>query len=111
MTQRQERLLYVLQRLSALVLAPLVILHIGVMIVAVQGGLNTAEMLARTQSSTFWPVIYATFFVVAGVHGCIGLRNILTETTELPARSVNRISGGLLILILVFGFETVRAIA
>jgi len=111
MTPRRERLLYFLQRLSALILVPLVILHLGVMILSVQGGLSTAEILSRTQSSNLWPMAYGLFFAVAGVHGCIGLRNILKETTELPDRSVNRISGGLLIVILVFGFETVRAIA
>ena len=37
--------LYLLQRLSAMVMAPLVILHLGVMIVAIQGGLDSAEIL------------------------------------------------------------------
>ena len=43
--------LYLLQRLSALIMAPLVIGHIAVMIYAIQGGLTAAEILGRTQGS------------------------------------------------------------
>jgi len=42
--------LYMLQRLTALIMAPLVIGHIAVMIYAVQGGLTVDEILARTQA-------------------------------------------------------------
>ena len=111
MTPRHETLLYVAQRLSALILAPLVVLHIAVMIIAVQGGLSTAEMLGRTQSSIWWPLMYGVFFVAAGIHGAIGFRNVLREMTALPERSVNSFSGGLLVLILTFGIQTVRAIS
>ena len=37
--------LYMLQRLSAMVMAPLVLTHIGVMIYAIQGGLSAGEIL------------------------------------------------------------------
>jgi fumarate reductase subunit C len=110
MTPKQEIRLYVLQRLTALILAPLVIIHIGVMIYAVQDGLSTAEMLGRTRSSVLWPVMYSLFFLAAGTHGAIGFRNILLEITSLPQRPVNTLSGGLLFIILLFGFETIRAI-
>jgi fumarate reductase subunit C len=41
--------LYMAQRLTALIMAPLTIGHLAVMIYAVQGGLSVAEILARTQ--------------------------------------------------------------
>ena len=41
--------LYMAQRLSALIMVPLVIGHIAVMIYAVQGGLTVNEILGRTQ--------------------------------------------------------------
>ena len=41
--------LYMAQRLTALIMAPLTIGHLAVMIYAVQGGLNVAEILSRTQ--------------------------------------------------------------
>ena len=43
--------LYILQRATALIMAPLVIGHIAVMIYAVQNGLSAAEILSRTQGS------------------------------------------------------------
>ncbi|MEO1460418.1 MAG: succinate dehydrogenase, partial [Pseudomonadota bacterium] len=43
--------LYLAQRLSALVMAPLILGHIAVMIYAVQGGLTGAEILGRTAGS------------------------------------------------------------
>ena len=43
--------LYILQRATALIMAPLVIGHIAVMIYAVQTGLSAAEILSRTQGS------------------------------------------------------------
>ncbi|NCF47144.1 MAG: succinate dehydrogenase, partial [Alphaproteobacteria bacterium] len=50
--------LYMLQRVTALLMAPLVVGHIGVMIYAVQGGLSAAEILGRTQGSVFWFSFY-----------------------------------------------------
>ena len=44
-------MLFTLQRLSALAMAPFVLVHLGVILVAVRGGLTTAEILSRTQGS------------------------------------------------------------
>ena len=74
-----EARLYMLQRLSALVMVPLVLGHIAVMIHAVQGGVSAGEMLERTQDSVAWALFYGTFVVAVSVHGAIGLRNILIE--------------------------------
>ena len=46
--------LYMAQRLSALIMVPLVIGHIALMIYAVQGGLTVDEILSRTQGSFAW---------------------------------------------------------
>ena len=45
--------LYMLQRITALLMAPLVLGHLAVMIYAIQGGLSAAEILGRTQGSLF----------------------------------------------------------
>ena len=71
--------LYMAQRLSALVMAPFVIVHIGVMIYAIQGGLTAAEILGRTQGSAFWFLFYGMFVVAVSIHAAIGLRVILYE--------------------------------
>ena len=71
--------LYLLQRLSALVMAPLVIGHIAVMIYAIQGGLSAAEILNRTQGSFGWAMFYGTFVLAVSIHAAIGLRVIVHE--------------------------------
>ena len=109
--QKKESWAFVLQRLSALILAPLVMLHLGVMIYAVQGGLSTAEILGRTQTSVLWPGMYGLFFIAAGVHGALGFRNILQEMTAIPGHTINTFAMGLLALVLIFGVQTIRAIA
>ncbi len=71
--------LYMLQRLTALLMAPLVLGHLAVMIYAIQGGLSAAEILGRTQGSALWFLFYGTFVVAVAVHGAIGLRAIAHE--------------------------------
>ncbi len=75
--------LYMAQRLSALVMAPFVIVHIGVMIYAIQGGLSAAEILGRTQGSVFWFAFYGMFVIAVSIHASIGLRTILGEWAGL----------------------------
>ena len=71
--------LYMLQRITALLMAPFVIGHIAVMIYAIQGGLSAAEILGRTQGSVLWFLFYGTFTVAVAIHGAIGLRTITHE--------------------------------
>ena len=83
MSARGEVWLFAAQRLSAMVLAPLVLLHLGTMIYAVQDGLSAAEILARTRGSVFWGANYALFIAAASVHGAIGLRAIGTASAAV----------------------------
>ena len=71
--------LYILQRISALVMAPLVLVHIGVMIYAVQDGLSAEEILSRTRGAWGWAAFYGVFVAAAAIHAAIGLRTIFTE--------------------------------
>lgn len=71
--------LYMLQRITALLMAPLVLGHLAVMIYAIQGGLSTAEILGRTQGSVAWFLFYGTFVLAVAIHGAIGLRVIAQE--------------------------------
>jgi len=75
--------LYMIQRLAALVMIPLVLGHLAVMIYAIQGGLSTAEILGRTQGSVGWALFYGTFVVAVSIHAAIGLRVIVSETLGL----------------------------
>lgn len=75
--------LFLLQRLTALIMAPLTLGHIAVMIVAIQDGLSAAEILSRTQGSVFWALFYGLFAVAVAIHAAIGLRVIAFETIRL----------------------------
>ena len=75
--------LYMAQRLTALLMAPLVLGHLAMMIYAIQGGLSSAEILGRTQGSFAWFLFYGTFVLAVSVHGAIGLRTIAYEWAGL----------------------------
>ena len=85
-----ELRLYLAQRATAAIMAPLVLLHLGVMIYAIQGGLSAAEILERTRGSLFWGGTYGLFVIAVSIHAAIGLRNILREWLRLggPVLSV-----------------------
>jgi len=80
--------LYMAQRLSALVMAPFVLVHLGVMIYAIQGGLTAAEILGRTQGSVFWFLFYGMFVVAVALHAALGLRVVLSEWAGLRGRTL-----------------------
>lgn len=79
MSVRSETLLWLAQRASAALLALCVVVHLATIIVAVQGGLSAAEILARTRGSVAGLVFYTTFVLAAAVHAPIGLRATLGE--------------------------------
>jgi fumarate reductase subunit C len=105
-----ERALFLAQRLTALLLVPLVLVHLGVMLVAIRGGLTAEEILGRTQGSAGWGLFYGTFVVTVAVHGPIGLRNILRETTGLKRWAVDGLALGLALVLLVLGLRAVWAV-
>jgi len=78
-----ELRLYLAQRISAAIMAPLVLVHLGVMIYAIQGGLSADEILARTRGSLLWGSFYGLFVLAVAVHAAIGVRNILSEWLQL----------------------------
>ena len=67
------------QRISAMVLALCVLMHLAVMIYAVRGGLSGPEILARTRGSWTFGSFYALFVVACAVHVPPGLNNIAVE--------------------------------
>lgn len=105
-----EMRLYILQRITALVMAPLVIGHVAVMIYAVEDGLDAAEILSRTRHSLFWGTYYGTFVVAASIHAAIGVRGVLLEWTRLPAALVNWTCTAFLLLLAATGGRAVLAV-
>ena len=105
-----ERRLFLLQRLTAMALAPLVLVHLGLVLVAIRGGLTAGEIMARTQGSIGWALFYGVFVVAVAVHAPIGVRNVLREWTGLPRRAVDVLSLGFGTLLLALGLRAVWAV-
>ena len=76
---KTQTLLWVAQRASAALLALCVVVHLATIIYAVQGGLTSAEVLARTRGSTGWLAFYSLFVLAVTVHVPIGLRSVCGE--------------------------------
>ena len=105
-----ETRLYLLQRASAMLLAPLVLVHLGLVIYAVEGGLSAAEILARTRGSALWAAFYGVFVVAVALHAPIGLRNILGEWTPWRGRSLDLAMAAFAALLLGLGLRAVAAV-
>ena len=105
-----ELRLYLAQRISAAVMAPLVLLHLGVMIYAIQGGLSADEILARTRGSLLWGGTYGLFVFAVAVHAAIGLRNIMREWWHLSGLLVTGLSWIFGLGLLAAGLRAVVAV-
>lgn len=102
--------LYMAQRISAMVMAPLALGHIAVMIYAVQGGLSAAEILSRTQGSVSWSLFYGVFVAAVSVHAAIGVRVIAHEWFRLRGAWLSMLTWTLCLVLLVMGGRAVAAV-
>ena len=102
--------LYLIQRMTALAMAPLVVGHIAVMIYAIQGGLSAEEILGRTQGSVGWAAFYGSFVLMAAAHGAIGIRTVVHETLGMRGLVLNAASWGVFLLLLGMGARAVWAV-
>lgn len=88
-TTRAQTHLWVAQRVTAMVLAIAVVVHLVMIVMAVRGGLSAAEIIARTRGNEAWLAFYVVFALAAGLHGAIGLRNIAAEAVGLRGRGAD----------------------
>lgn len=95
------------QRLSAMVLAVCVVLHLAGMVWAVRGGLSAAEILARTQGNRLFAGFYAVFVIACAVHVPIGLVSIAREWWRWPAAAALTFARVVTIALLVLGLRAV----
>ena len=105
-----DRRLFALQRLSAMVMAPFVLVHLGLIVYAVRGGLTAAEILSRTQGSLAWIAFYTLFVVSVAVHVPIGLRRILIEWLHLGRRPAGWLCLAFGLLLLAMGLRAVASV-
>ena len=102
--------LYMAQRLSALIMVPLVAGHIAVMIYAIQGGLSAAEILGRTQGSLAWGAFYGLFVLAVSTHAAIGLRVVIAETVRVRGGALNAVTWAIFLALLALGLRAVWAV-
>ncbi len=102
--------LYMLQRITALVMAPLVLGHLAVMIYAVQGGLDAAEILSRTQGSILWLVFYGSFVAAVSIHAAIGVRVVAFEVLGLNKRILPIVAWCVFLALMILGLRAVYAV-
>lgn len=102
--------LYLLQRISALIMSPLVLIHLGVIIYAVQGGLDAAEILSRTRGSLLWALIYGLFVVAVSVHAGVGLRVIAFEWLKIKGLALECVTWFATCALLLLGGRAVYAV-
>jgi fumarate reductase subunit C len=102
--------LYVWQRATAAVMAPLVMVHIAVIFYATRQGFSAAEILSRTRGSIAWAAFYGLFVLAAAIHASIGLRNILSEWTPLPERRADACAVFFGLVLALLGLRAVAAV-
>ncbi|MGH1577773.1 succinate dehydrogenase [Planktotalea sp.] len=102
--------LYMLQRITALLMAPLVLGHLAVMIYAIQNGLSTAEILGRTQGSALWFLFYGTFVLAVSIHGAIGLRTVFHEWGGIKGPALETLMWAIGIALFALGARAVWAV-
>jgi len=102
--------LFLLQRATAVLMAPLVLIHLAVIIFAVRGGFDAAEILLRTRASWVWGSFYGLFVIAVSIHAAIGLRVIVFETFGGSRRTLNAVTIAIAILLALLGLRAVLAV-
>ena len=104
---QRETHLWLAQRVSAMVLALCIIVHLVTIVGAVRGGLSAVEIIDRVAGSGVWFAFYAVFVAAIVVHAPIGLRAILSEMTKLSRSRVDLLCFIAATFIAVLGFRVV----
>jgi fumarate reductase subunit C len=107
---RSETWLWIVQRGAGLVLAFAVSLHLATIIYAVHRGLSAAAILARVEGNLAWLVFYLVFSAAAALHGGIGLRTIIRETTPWRGPSLEAATAAFILIIAVAGWRAAGAL-
>jgi fumarate reductase subunit C len=104
---RLEVRLWLAQRLSAVVLAACVAVHLATIVYAVRGGLSAGEILARTRGNAAWLAFYVVFVSAVAIHASIGLRSIVAETLRRRTRRLDAFAAAFALIVLAAGFRAV----
>ena len=98
------------QRISAMVLALCVVVHLITLIVATRNGLTAEAILGRTQGSLIFAVFYTVFVLACAVHVPIGLATIAREWWQFTERQAQWLARSVVLALLVLGLRAVWAV-
>jgi fumarate reductase subunit C len=102
--------LYLWQRATAALMAPLVIVHIGVIFYATRHGMSAADILARARGSIAWAAFYGLFVLAVSIHASIGVRNVLSEWIPLNERRIDACAVFFGLVLAALGLRAVAAV-
>jgi len=102
--------LFVAQRLSAVVLALAVAIHLGTILYAVRGGLTAGDILGRTHGNIWLASFYTAFVIAVAIHAPIGLRNIVREWTAWRGTTLDVLMALFALALLSLGVRAVTAV-
>ena len=105
-----ERHLYILQRVTAAIMAPFVMIHLAIIFYALGGGLTAAEILGRTRGEPGWAIFYGLFVLALAIHAPIGLRAVIREWTPWRGPSLGIALLAFALLLLALGLRAVAAV-
>jgi fumarate reductase subunit C len=103
--------LYLWQRGTAAVMAPMMLVHLAVIFYATRHGLAAADILGRVRGSVGWGGFYALFVLAASIHAGVGIRNVLAEWSPLTERSAGVAALLFAVLLCGLGLRAVIAVA
>jgi fumarate reductase subunit C len=102
--------LYIWQRGTAALMAPMVIVHLAMIFYATRHGLTAADILGRVRGSLGWGGFYALFVVAASVHAGIGIRNVLSEWSRFAERTAGIAAAVFAVALFGLGLRAVAAV-
>jgi fumarate reductase subunit C len=98
------------QRVSAMVLALCVVIHLATIVYAVHAGLSAEAILGRTRGSIVFAAFYGVFVLACAVHVPIGIANIAREWWGLGAGAALALSRGFALVLVVLGARAIAAV-
>ena len=102
--------LYLWQRATATIMAPMILVHIGIIFYAMRKQLTAADIFSRTQGSVGWGAFYTLFVVLASIHAAIGCRTVIIEWAGLGRRQADRWAMVIGLVLLALGLRAVAAV-
>lgn len=104
---RLQLRLWLLQRASAALLAPLVLAHLVVIVMAVHQGLSAQAVLARVHHSVGFGAFYTLFVLACAAHVPVGVARIAEEWLDWRERPALALGAALALLLLAGGLRAV----